>query len=64
MVDKEAYCIDVITQSSAIRKALSAVEDLMLENHLATHVVHQMKGREEKKAIAEITKVFKRIKNK
>jgi len=43
MIDEESYCIDIITQSSAVREALSAVEDLMLENHLSTHVVEQIK---------------------
>lgn len=64
MVDEEKYCIDVITQSSAIRQALSAVEDLMMENHLSTHVIHQIKGGEEKKAVEEIIKVFKKAKKK
>lgn len=64
MIEKEAYCIDVITQSSAIRNALSAVEDLMLENHLSEHVIHQMKRGEEKKAIGEIIGVFKKSKKK
>lgn len=64
MVDEENYCIDIITQSSAIRSALSAVEDLMLENHLGEHVIHQMKRGEEKKAIGEIINIFKRAKKK
>lgn len=64
MVDEEKYCIDVITQSSAIRSALSAVEDIMLENHLSEHVIHQMKQGQEKKAISEIIKVFKKTKKK
>lgn len=64
MVDEEKYCIDIITQSSAIRKALSAVEDLMLENHLSEHVIHQMKQGQEKKAVEEIISVFKKSKKK
>lgn len=59
MVHKEEYCIDIITQSSAIKEALSSVEHLILENHLSTHVLEQMKGGKEKKAIAEILKVYK-----
>ena len=59
MVDAERYCVDIITQSSAIKEALSGVEDLMLENHLATHVVEQMKSGRSKKAIEEIIKVYK-----
>ncbi len=64
MVTEEKYCIDVITQSSAIRSALSAVEDLMLENHLSEHVIQQIKQGREKKAVAEIIGVFKKAKKK
>lgn len=59
MVEGERYCVDVITQSSAIKEALSGVENLMLENHLSTHVLHQMKTGKEKKAMDEILKVYK-----
>ena len=59
MVDDEKYCIDIITQVSAIKEALSGVEDLILENHIATHVVHQMKHGNEEKSVAEILKVYK-----
>ena len=59
MVNEEAYCIDIITQTSAVRKALSSVEDAMLENHLSTHVVEQMKSGKSKKATAEMLKVYK-----
>ena len=41
MVDKEKYCVDIITQTSAVKKALGSVEDLILENHLSTHVIHK-----------------------
>ena len=64
MVAEEQYCVDVITQSSAVRNALSAVEDLMLENHLSEHVIHQMQEGQETKAIGEIISVFKRSKKK
>ena len=59
MVEKEEYCIDIITQASAIKEALSGIEDLILENHLSTHVIHQIKNKEEKKAVEEIIKVYK-----
>jgi len=64
MVDEDQYCIDIITQSSAIRSALSAVEDLVLENHLSEHVIHQMKQGQEKKAVGEIINIFKKSKKK
>lgn len=59
MVEQETYCVDIITQSSALKEALSSVEDLMLENHLSTHVMQQMKSGKEKKAVAEVLKVYR-----
>lgn len=59
MVEREKYCVDIITQSSAIKEALSSIERLVLENHLATHVRDQMRSGREKKAIEEILKIYK-----
>lgn len=59
MVDDDIYCIDIITQASAIKEALSSVEDLLLENHLSTHVIHQIKKGDEHQATEEILKVYK-----
>jgi len=59
MVEKEKYCIDIITQTSAVKRALGGVEDLILENHLSTHAVHQIKMGNTSKATAEILKVYK-----
>lgn len=59
MIEKESYCVDIITQASAIKKAISGVEDLILKNHLDTHVLHQMRTGKGKKATAEIMKVYK-----
>lgn len=63
MIEKDLYCIDVITQTSAVKQALSSTEDILLENHLSTCVVKQMKSGKEKKAIEEILKVY-RLKRK
>lgn len=59
MVEQDTYCIDVITQTSAVKQALSNVEDLLLENHLGHCVVHQVHSGEVRKAKAEIIKVYK-----
>jgi len=58
MIGKDAYCIDVITQTSAVKKALSSVEDGLMENHLSTCVVTQIKKGKEDTAIKEILKVY------
>jgi len=40
MVDEETYCIDVLTQVSAAKKALQAVALLLLDDHLSHCVAH------------------------
>ncbi len=58
MVEKDAYCIDVITQTSAVKQALSGIEDALMENHLSTCMVTQIKKGKEDTAIKEILKVY------
>ena len=59
MVEDEKYCVDIINQSLAVKQALSGVEDLILENHLSTHVVHQMRNGEGAKATREVLALYK-----
>lgn len=59
MVAAKKYCVHIIHQSSAIKEALSSVENLILEGHLETHVADQMRHKQEKKAIREILSVYK-----
>lgn len=59
MVETGAYCIDVITQSSAIKQGLSNVEDLLMEHHLSHCVVKQIKEGKPTKAVDEVLKVYK-----
>ena len=63
MLAKSAYCIDVITQTSAVKRALSGVEDALMEHHLSTCAVQQIKKGNEDTAIGEILKVY-RLKRK
>ena len=64
MVEKDKYCIDIIIQSSAVKQALSSVENLILEEHLSTCVIKQIKDKKESKAVREIIDVYKLSKNK
>lgn len=59
MVENDTYCIDVITQTSAVKQGLSNVEDMLLENHLS-HCVHdQVRTGQKDKTKEEILKVYK-----
>ncbi len=59
MVEDQDYCIDILHQSQAIEKALKETDNLILENHLKTCVVEQLrKGKKE--AVSEVMNVFRK----
>lgn len=64
MIEEDKYCVDIINQSLAAKQALSGVEDLLLENHLSSHVIEQMKSGRGSKSIQEILKIYKLSKKK
>jgi len=59
MIEEDTYCIDVITQTSAVKAGLSNVEDELLKDHLSHCVVHQIHSGKTAKATEEILKVYK-----
>ena len=58
MVEDNKYCIDIITQTSAIKQGLSGVEDILMEGHLGTCLVNQIQKGQTEKATKEILKVY------
>lgn len=59
LIENDTYCIDVITQTSAVKQGLSNVEDLLLENHLSGCILDHVKSGQTNKAKDEILKVYK-----
>lgn len=65
MVEEEAYCIDILTQASALTKALQAVSLGLLEDHLGHCVVDAARTGEEEgaakvaEAVAAITRLVR-----
>lgn len=60
MVEKNAYCIDVLHQSQAVEAALKEIDSLILSNHLNTCVVESIKKGKSKEVIDEVMAVFKK----
>jgi DNA-binding FrmR family transcriptional regulator len=63
MVADNRYCIDIITQLSAVRAALRKVEEEVLRDHVAHCVEHAIAhgdADEQRKKIAEIVEVMGR----
>lgn len=58
MVDSDAYCIDILHQSQALRRALVETENLIMANHLDSCVADDIKKGDGQKAIAEVMSVI------
>ena len=61
MIEKEEYCIDILTQSLAIQKSLASLNKLILENHLRTHVTDMLSSSDlkaQEKAIEELLNLY------
>ena len=44
MIENDRYCDDVLTQLSAINKALESLENSILESHIATCVTYEIQS--------------------
>ena len=61
MVEDDQYCIDILNQTSAIRKALEKVDLMILENHLETCVTTAIRSNdpsERERVIRELLLLF------
>jgi DNA-binding FrmR family transcriptional regulator len=61
MIDNEDYCVDILTQSLAIQRSLRSLNKLILENHLQTHVAHDLASNDNKtkeKALKELLDLY------
>ena len=61
MIDEDRYCVDVVRQVQAIKAALASLEQVVLDDHLATCVdqaltSNDIENRREK--VAELVSIF------
>ena len=64
MVDEDRYCIDIVTQISAVRSALRRVEEEILKDHVAHCVEHAINSgdkADQRRKIAELMDVVGRV---
>lgn len=61
MINEDAYCMDILTQSLAIQRSLASLSKLVLENHIATHIQAMMSSGDEgqqQKALEELSQLY------
>ena len=61
MIENRKYCIDILTQISAIKGGLSKVEEKILEKHFKNCVTSAIKGTSEKEKQQKLDEILKLI---
>jgi CsoR family transcriptional regulator, copper-sensing transcriptional repressor len=64
MIEEDAYCIDVLTQVSAVTKALQSVAIGLLDEHIRHCVSDAARGEDGQRAddmVAEATRAIERL---
>jgi len=59
MVEEERYCVDILKQTYAVKKALDEVEALILEGHLKTHVVEGIRDNRAERVVQELLELYR-----
>ena len=54
MLEEDKYCVDVLKQTYAVRRAIEKMESILLEGHLHTCVVDGIKDGREEQVKAEL----------
>ena len=60
MVEEERYCVDILTQVSAIQSALNSFNKELLSNHIKTCVVEDIRGGDEQ-VVDELCETIKKL---
>ena len=61
MLEEDRYCVDILTQVSAVQSALDALARGLLEHHLHGCVQHAVKSGDGDHAIAEALAVIRKF---
>ncbi len=58
-IEKEEYCPTLLEQSLSIQRSLKSLDSFLLENHLKSHVAHQMRAKKSgDRAVRELIRIY------
>lgn len=58
MVEADKYCVDVLKQTYAVRRAIEKMDAIMLSGHLHTCVVEGIREGREDAVLAELSELY------
>ena len=58
MIEQDTYCIDVLKQTFAVRRAIQKLESVLLEGHLQGCVIEGVKAGREEDVLSELLELY------
>ena len=58
MVEEEKYCVDVLKQTFAVRRAIHKIESLILQGHLHTHLLEGVREGRDEEVLNELMELY------
>ena len=58
MLEKDQYCVDILKQTYAVRRAIEKMEGILLEGHLQTCAVEGIKSGREQEIVEELRELY------
>lgn len=61
MLEDERYCVDILTQVSAVQAALNGFSRVLLSNHIKTCVVDQIEAGNAEETVEDLCKTIQKM---
>ena len=58
MVEDDKYCVDILKQTFAVRRAIQKLESVLLEGHLHSCVIDGVKDGREDEVLSELLELY------
>ena len=58
MIEEDQYCVDVLKQTYAVRRAIEKMESVLLDGHLHTCVIAGVREGREEQVVGELLELY------
>ena len=58
MVEEDKYCVDVLKQTFAVRRAIQKLDSILLAGHLGSCVIEGIKDGREDQVLGELLEIY------
>ena len=59
MIEADQYCVDILKQTRAVRRAIEELEARLLDSHLGSCVVKGIKEGREEQIVGELSELYR-----